>query len=263
MARKPLIVGNWKMHTNVEQALHLSRGILHGLQDKRWEVETVLCSPLPWLVPVEAALGRSQKLQLGAQDASTGAFGAETGVVSLGMLKPHITYVIVGHSERRLANLDTHVTINAKLRDALKRGITPILCVGEFVALYSEKRRRGRPTKLEAESNILMQLRRALKDIPAALLGKLVVAYEPVWAIGTGTAASPEYAGKTIRRLRRTLVRYAGKRRAEKIRILYGGSVNAKNAPDYAAVKGIDGALVGGASLEIDQFLDIVQAFAS
>ncbi|MBI4032312.1 triose-phosphate isomerase [Candidatus Berkelbacteria bacterium] len=261
MARRPLIVGNWKMQTNVEEALHLGRGILHALQDKRWELDVAICPPLPWIVPVEAALGRSQKLQLGAQDATPGAFGAETGNVSLGMLKPHVQFVIVGHSERRLSG-ESHQTINAKLRDALKRGITPILCVGEFVALYENKRKRGRPTKLEAESNIAMQLRRALREISPTVLGKLVVAYEPVWAIGTGNAASPEYAGKMIRKLRRTLARIAGKRRADKIRILYGGSVNAKNAADYAAVKGIDGALVGGASLDIDEFVGVVQAFS-
>lgn len=260
MARKPLVVGNWKMQTSVEEALHLSRGILHGLQERKPQIDVAICPPLPWIVPVEAGLGRSQLLQLGAQDASPGLYGAQTGHVSLGQLRPHIQYLIAGHSERRLAG-ESHQAINAKVLDALKRGITPILCVGEFVPLYSEKRKRGRPTKLEAESNISMQLRRALRDVSPTVISKLVVAYEPVWAIGTGNAASPEYASLMIRKLRRTLTRIAGKRRADKIRILYGGSVTAKNAPEYAIAKGIDGALVGGASLDTDEFVEIATAF--
>lgn len=259
--RKPLVVGNWKMNLTAERAMSLARSVSQQIDGLGEKVDVVIAPALPWLIPVEGVLGRSAKVALGVQDADTGVIGAQTGSVSMGMLKPHVDYVIIGHSERRLAHKDTHQTINAKILDALKRGLTPIVCVGEFVHLYDTKRKRGRPTKLEAESNIFMQIRRALKDVPEGDISKVVVSYEPVWAIGTGEAADPEYVAQVVRKLRRTVSRLGGKRRAARMRVLYGGSVTAKNASDYASLKEIDGVLVGAASLDAKAFGKIAQAF--
>lgn len=264
MARTPLVIGNWKMHTTLEEAAHLAGAVKRGIAEITG-VEVAIAPPLPWLVPVGLSLGSQKKLKFAVQDASPGMVGPETGTVSFGMMVPYVAYAIVGHSERRLSNLDTHETINAKLRDAQKRGITPVLCVGEFVQLYSQKRKRGRPTKLEAASNIFMQLRKALRGVKESDLGKLVITYEPVWAIstsGTGQSADPAYANLMARKLRRSYARLAGQRRAGSIRILYGGSVSAANAAAYAAQPHIDGALVGAASLDANNFVQIIQQFA-
>lgn len=260
--RKPLVVGNWKMNLTAEKAMSLARSIAKQVDGLGEKVDVVLAPALPWLLPVEGVLGRSTHAMLGVQDADAGVVGAQTGSVSMGMLKPHASYVIIGHSERRLARKETHQTINAKIIDALKRGLTPIVCVGEFVHLYDTSRKRGRPTKLEAESNIYMQIRRALKDVPEGDISKVVVSYEPVWAIGTGEPADPAYVSQVVRKLRRTVARLGGKRRATRMRVLYGGSVTAKNARDYASLKEIDGVLVGAASLDAKAFGKIVATFA-
>lgn len=254
---RPLIVGNWKMHTTLREAQKLSESIVHGA--KQFRSQVVLCPPLPWLVSV-AEETKGTGVKIGVQDAAPGEFDAQTGNVSLGMIAPYTDYVILGHSERRLAGLDTDKTINAKVLDALKRGLTPIICVGEFIHLYENKRPRGRPRRIEAASNVVVQLRRALADVKRVDLKKIVIAYEPVWAIGGTEAATPEYAAKIIVRLRRTIARLGSKATAAVVPILYGGSVNPENAAALLSQKQIDGLLVGRASLKSDQFTAIVAA---
>jgi len=258
--RTPLVVGNWKMHTTREEAVALTRVVAREVAELK-HVEVVVCPPTPWIVPVSDSLKGRSPVLLGAQNALPGMDGAETGSTSIGMLAPYIHYLIVGHSERRMRSRDTYATIAEKVRDTLRRGLTPILCVGEFIPLYQEKRKRGRPTKAEAASNIFMQLRKAIAGLKKQDIGRIVVAYEPVWAIGSGNAATPEYAAKMVKSLRRSLARQSDKATAAKVRMLYGGSVTATNAKGFAAAPGIDGVLVGGASLKAEPFGAIVKAF--
>mgnify|MGYP001606818018 CR=1 len=260
--RLPLVVGNWKMNTTREEAVALAKEI------ERWivglhPVETVIAPPTPWIVPVVDSFKGKPITKIAAQNAMAGTTGAETGSTSIGMLAPYIQYLIVGHSERRTSKRDTYASINDKIKDALKRGLTPIVCVGEFVPLYQAKRKRGRPTKEQAASNIFMQLRRAISGLKRPELSRLVIAYEPVWAIGSGNAATPEYAAKMIRSLRRSVARQSDKTTANKVRILYGGSVTGSNAKSFAKATGVDGVLVGGASLNAESFVAIVNAFAT
>lgn len=257
--RTALVVGNWKMHTTKEEAVALTKEVLKvadGLP------ELVLCPPMPWLVPVSDLVRGKRGIALGVQNAVAGMDGAQTGSTSIGMIAPYAQYLIVGHSERRQSKRDTYASINEKLRDALKRGLTPILCVGEFVPIYQAKRKRGRPTKDEAASNIFMQLRKAIAGVKKTEMSRIVVAYEPVWAIGSGNSATPEYAMKMVKALRRSIARQSDKPTAAKVRILYGGSVTATNAKGFAAAQGIDGVLVGGASLNAGTFGKIASAFA-
>lgn len=260
--RLPLVVGNWKMNTTREEAVKLAKDIAKG-SDAIMRVDIALCPPTPWIVPVADSLKDVKHIGLGAQNALPGLSGAETGSTSIGMLAPYIQYLIVGHSERRVAKRDTYHTISEKVRDALKRGLSPILCVGEFVPLYQAKRKRGRPTKEQAASNIFMQLRKAIAGIKRPDMARLTIAYEPVWAIGSGTAATPEYAAKMIKALRRSVARQSDKTTAKRVRILYGGSVTAGNAKAFASAPGIDGVLVGGASLTASTFLKIADAFSA
>ncbi len=260
--RKPLIVGNWKMNLNLDQATDLAGELKRTLTDLGGAIDVVICPPLPWLLPVELMLGRSQRIQLGVQDAVPGTTGAQTGSVSLGMLKPHIQYVLVGHSERRLTGDDTHVSINATILDALKRGITPILCVGEFVHLYDRKRVRGRPTKIEAQSNVFAQVRLALRGVGREQLSRVVIVYEPVWAIGSSQPADPDYVAIMATTLRRAVAKAGTKRIAANTRILYGGSVSDTNAATFAAIPGVDGVLIGRASLSATNFAAIARAFS-
>lgn len=260
--RNPLVIGNWKMNLTLEQASVLARKLKAELGETRIDTEVVICPPMPWLVPVEATLGRSERIKLGVQDGQPGMFGSDTGSVSLGMLKSHIDYVLVGHSERRLAGLDSQNSINATILDALKRGITPVLCVGEFVHLYDRKRVRGRPTKIEAESNIFAQVRHALKGVKKEQLSRVVIAYEPVWAIGSKEPADPAYVAVMATTLRRAVAKQGTKRIAANTRILYGGSVSAANAAQFSNLEQVDGLLVGRSSLDANEFVAIIKAFS-
>lgn len=259
--RQPLIVGNWKMNLTLDQATDLASELKQTFASVRDSIDVVICPPLPWLVPVELILGRSQKIQLGAQDAVPGSTGSQTGDVSLGMLAPHIEYVLVGHSERRLAGAGSDKAINATILDALKRGITPILCVGEFVHLYDRKRVRGRPTKIESQSNVFAQVRQALKGVKKEQLSRIVIAYEPVWAIGSAEAADPAYVAVMATTLRRAVAKAGTKRIAANTRILYGGSVTPENVDQFAQLEQIDGVLVGRSSLSATDFVAIAKAF--
>ncbi|MBX3002520.1 MAG: triose-phosphate isomerase [Anaerolineales bacterium] len=252
MARTPLIAGNWKMNKTVGEALRLVEEMLPGLHAVQG-VETLLCPPAMALMPV-AALLEGKGVALGAQNLHWEADGAFTGELSARMLAEFCQYVIVGHSERRALFGDTDLNVHRKLVAALAAGLTPVLCIGETL----EQNEAGRAAEV-----LSGQLRAALEgvDIPSAQA--LVVAYEPVWAIGTGKAASPEPINTLLRNVvRPTLAGLLGQAVADEVRVLYGGSVNAGNAGEYFAQPEVDGALVGGASLKAADFVAITQAAA-
>lgn len=249
--RRPIIAGNWKMHTTYEEAQRLAGQLLPALA-AYGQVERVLIPPFPWIVPL-ADLVAGRGLELGAQNCAIEDEGAFTGEVSARMIAPFCTYVIVGHSERRHILGETDQVVAGKLRAVLRNGLRPILCVGELL----EEREQG-----AAEAVVERQLRSALVSLAAEDIERTIIAYEPVWAIGTGHAATPDDAQAMAKWVRAVLTELAGATTARRVRIQYGGSVNADNAAGFLALDDIDGALVGGASLKADQFTAIVAAAA-
>jgi triosephosphate isomerase len=250
--RMPLCVGNWKMFGTLAEARPLATGVRDGLRRTK-DVETVLCPPFTALQAVgEVLVGSS--VVLGAQNCHPEPSGAHTGEIAPPMLAElGCRYVILGHSERRREAGETDELINRKVRSALAHGLTPILCVGET----AEERRQGLTfTTVEG------QLRAGLADVPAEAIAGLVLAYEPVWAIGTGANATPSQAAEVHGYLRGLLSELASKDAASAIRIVYGGSVKGENAELLAAESEIDGALVGGASLNAQGFVTIVKKTA-
>ncbi|MDO8567815.1 MAG: triose-phosphate isomerase [Dehalococcoidales bacterium] len=244
--RLPLIAGNWKMNTTVAEAVELVKAMLPGL-DKVGNVERLVCPPFVSLHAVSQIL-RGGPVKLGAQNVFYEPKGAYTGEISPLMLAGLCEYVIIGHSERRQYFKETGKIVNKKIAAALKANLKPILCVGEKL----EENEAGR-----TDAVITAQLRSSLADIDTP--GSLVIAYEPIWAIGTGRAATGEQANQTISLIRRNIARKFGNRVAEEMRILYGGSVNAANTAEFIRQPDIDGALIGGASLKAAEFLSIVQ----
>ncbi len=251
--RTPLVAGNWKMHKTVEEARHLIWAMLEPLQAVEG-VERVICPPFTALLPV-ANLLMGTDLRVGAQNMHWAEEGAYTGEISPRMVAEWAQFVILGHSERRAYFAETDETVRRKVRAALAHDLTPIVCVGETLA----QREAG-----ETEAVVRGQLLAALEGLTAAQAARVVVAYEPIWAIGTGRAATPEDAQQVIGGvLRAALAAAFGEPTAQAVRILYGGSVKAHNAAGFFAQPDIDGALVGGASLDPQQFPAIVQAAAN
>ena len=250
--RMPLCVGNWKMFGTLAEARPLATGVRDALRRTK-DVETVLCPPFTALPAVGEILAGST-VGLGAQNCHCEPSGAHTGEIAPPMLAElGCRYVILGHSERRRELGETDELINRKLRGALAHGLTPILCVGET----AEERRQGLTfTTVEG------QLRAGLTEVPAEAIAGVVLAYEPVWAIGTGANATPGQAGEVHGYLRGLLSELASKDAASAIRIVYGGSVKPENAELLAAESEIDGALVGGASLNAQGFVNIVKKTA-
>ena len=248
--RVPIIAGNWKMNTNIEEAIALVREMKGGLE-RVGGVEKVLCPPFVSLAPLRDLLAGST-IGLGAQDLYFEEKGAYTGEVSPLMLAGLCQYVIIGHSERRQYFGETDELVNKKLRAALKFGLKPIVCVGERL----EENEAGR-----TEEVVTRQVKGALAGIDAPQ--ELVIAYEPVWAIGTGRAATEEQANATIGLIRQVTSGLYGKRFAQDMRIQYGGSVTGANAAGLMSQPEIDGALVGGASLKATEFLSIVEQSAN
>jgi triosephosphate isomerase len=244
--RVPLIAGNWKMNTTVDEAIELVNELRHGL-DEIANVEKALCPPFVSLAPVRELL-KGTSIKLGAQNVYFEPKGAYTGEVSPLMLAGLCEYVIIGHSERRQYFNEDGGLINKKIRAATAVGLKPILCVGERL----EENEAGR-----TEAVVSGQLESALAGID--YLDSLAIAYEPVWAIGTGKAATGEQANGTIAFIRQTVARLAGETVAADTRILYGGSVTAANATEFMQQPEIDGALVGGASLKAAEFISIVR----
>jgi len=246
--RKPLIAGNWKMHKTPEEARAFASQLLEELKEER-EVEVVVAPPFVSLLPVKEALGDGP-IKLAAQNVHWEREGAFTGEVSPLMLKEvGCEYVIVGHSERRGYFGETDEVVNRKVKALLDVGLKPILCVGETL----KEREEGKTFKV-----VEVQVRGGLKDLEAEEGKELVVAYEPVWAIGTGRTATPHQAQEVQAFIRKLLGGLFGEV-AREIRILYGGSVKPENIAELMAEEDIDGALVGGASLKVDSFVKIVR----
>jgi triosephosphate isomerase len=247
--RKPIVAGNWKMNKTLEQAIALVQELLPGLQAVP-EVEIVLCPPFTSLMVLSAQLADSG-IGLGAQNMHWEASGAYTGEIAPLMVKDFCHYVIIGHSERRQYFAETDETVNKKLKAALAVGLTPIVCVGETLAEYDAGITKDVVTR---------QVLQGFKEIDPAQANQIVVAYEPVWAIGTGKAATSDGANAVHRDyIRPALAKLWGTAIAQGIRIQYGGSVTAANAAELFNMSDIDGALVGGASLKPD-FIKIVEA---
>jgi triosephosphate isomerase len=248
--RTPFVAGNWKMNKTVAEARALVSEMTPALRAVKG-VEKVLCPPFMALVPV-AALLQGTDIGLGAQDLYWEAKGAFTGQVSPGMVAEFCQYAIIGHSERRAYFGETDETVNKKIVAAFSAGLTPIVCIGETLSEYES----GRTAEV-----VSLQIRAGLKALPADLAPKLVVAYEPVWAIGTGRASTAVDANVVIRdHIRKPLAEMFGVETAQSIRILYGGSVTPANAAEFFGQTDIDGALVGGASLKLEDFVRITQA---
>ncbi len=246
--RTPLVVGNWKMHLTLAEAHALVRQLL-GVGDE--SVEVVVCPPFTALASI-TPLVKGTAIGLGAQNLFWEAQGAYTGEISPAMLTDAgCRYVIIGHSERRTLFGETDETVQKKLAAALAQGLTPIVCIGETLA-----EREGNRT-FEV---LTRQLEGGLKGFGEAEVKPLVMAYEPVWAIGTGRNATPSLAQEAHRFIRRQLAKRFGAATAEALRVLYGGSVNAGNAAGLMRQADVDGALVGGASLNAEAFAAIVKA---
>jgi triosephosphate isomerase len=244
---KQLIAGNWKMNASLAGSEALVRAVLDGLGTPACDV--AVCVPAPYLAPVQAWLRGQDALKLGAQDVSSHAAGAFTGEVSADMLRDFATrYCIVGHSERRQYHAESDVIVAEKAQRALAAGITPIVCVGETLA-----EREGGHT----EEVVRRQLA-AVVHLNGHCITEVVVAYEQVWAIGTGKTATPEQAQHVHAVLRAQL--QAASAHADRIPLLYGGSMNASNAASLLAQPDINGGLIGGAALKPADFLAIVAA---
>src|SRR6476620_2478710 len=248
MARKPLIAGNWKMNLNHLEAIALVQKIAFSLPAKYFDkVDVTVIPPFTDIRSVQTLVeGDKLLLTYGAQDVSAQDSGAFTGEISGSMLaKLGCTFVVVGHSERRTLHGETNETVLAKTKAALKNGLTPIVCIGEGL----EIREAGDHVAYNVD-----QLKGSLAGLSTDQIAKVVIAYEPVWAIGTGRVASAADAQEVCAAIRKELAELASVDVAASVRVLYGGSVNAKNVGEIVAQEDVDGALVGGASLDAEQF---------
>jgi triosephosphate isomerase len=250
--RQPFVAGNWKMNKTVAEALALVQEMLPALQAVT-AVERVLCPPFIALAPVSHQLAGTE-IGLGAQNLYWESSGAYTGEVSPAMVKEFCQYVIIGHSERRAYFGETDETVNRRLKAALQLDLVPIVCVGETLA----ENEAGQTVDV-----ITRQVRLGLQGLSVEQAGKIVVAYEPVWAIGTGRAAYGVDANRVVGEfIRPVLQELYGQPLAQATRVLYGGSVKSDNAAEFFSQPEIDGALVGGASLKTSEFIKITQAAA-
>jgi triosephosphate isomerase (TIM) len=248
VSRKPLIAGNWKMNLNHFEAIALVQKIAFSLPDKYFDkVDVAVIPPFTDLRSVQTLVdGDKLRLTYGAQDVSQHDSGAYTGEISGAFLaKLGCTYAVVGHSERRTYHHETDELVAAKAAAAFRHGITPIVCIGEHL----EVREDGG----HVEHNV-DQLRGSLAGLTPEQIGQVVIAYEPVWAIGTGRVASAADAQEVCKAVRDALGKLCTPQAAASVRVLYGGSVNAKNVGEITAQEDVDGALVGGASLDGEQF---------
>lgn len=248
--RPPLIAGNWKMNTTADSAVALAEGIVAGLPAGDG-ADVLVAPPFPYLAAVKRALGESGVV-LAGQNASPESPGAYTGEVAVEMLADvGCSHVILGHSERRHVLGEDDAFINRKVQAVLAGNLGAILCVGE---LLEEREAEQTEAVLDA------QMAGGLADVTANQMANVVIAYEPVWAIGTGKTASPDQAGAAHSHLRKWLADQYNAEVAAATRILYGGSVKPENAGELLAIEDIDGALVGGASLKAESFLGIINA---
>lgn len=249
--RKPIIAGNWKMHKTVEEAVEFTRSVRRSLNSIDG-ADSVICPPFI-AIPALADVLRASKIGLGAQNMHFDESGAYTGEISPRMLLPYCQYVILGHSERRAYYNENDDSVNKKVRTALEMGLTPIICVGESL----EQNEAG-----ETHNFVSGQVIAAFKGLTSVEAGKCIIAYEPIWAIGTGRSASPEGAGRIIGlTVRGAISSLFDEKTAQSIRVQYGGSANPENIGDFMSHPDIDGALVGGASLK-PGFVEMVRIAA-
>ena len=245
--RKPIIAGNWKMNMTPSQAKELVTDLIPLVKDAACDV--VVCPPYVDIALV-AELVKGTNIQVGAQNIHWAEKGAFTGEISAAMLKEAgAAYAIIGHSERRQYFGEIDATVNSRAKAALAAGIVPIICVGESL----EQRENG-----ETDAVVSGQVKADLADIPGEAVAGLVIAYEPIWAIGTGKTATDEQANETIGLIRETIASLYGQAVADQVRIQYGGSMNPKNVKGLMAQAQIDGGLIGGASLKAPDFAQVV-----
>ncbi|MDA2962949.1 MAG: triose-phosphate isomerase [Actinomycetota bacterium] len=254
--RKPLMVGNWKMNLNHLEAIAVAQKLVYSLSDKDYNaVDVAIMPPFTDIRSIQTLIdGDRLRLTYGAQDLSPEASGAFTGDISASMLhKLGCTYVLVGHSERRAIHGESDSLVNRKLKAALAHGMLPILCVGEELSV----RESGAHV-----SHVIRQIRAGLESLAKPELKKIVIAYEPVWAIGTGKVATPEDAQEVCAAIREEIENIASPEIAAAMRILYGGSVKPSNVAEIMAKPDVDGALIGGASLDPEELANIVRFYA-
>jgi len=252
--RKKLVAGNWKMNTDSKSGVELAKAVATAAGNGHDKVDVLICPPFVYLMTIAQAISGSA-VKLGAQNCYFEKPGAFTGETAVPMIKDvGAGYVILGHSERRHVLHETDELINRKMIAVLEGGLIPVFCVGE---LLSE--REGNKTEAVLDT----QLKQGLAGISESQLGQVVIAYEPVWAIGTGKTASPEQAEEAHAYIRSWLAKHYSQAAADKMQILYGGSVKSDNAKELMAKPNVDGALVGGASLKAADFVGIIDAAKS
>jgi triosephosphate isomerase len=247
MPRTPIVAGNWKMNTNAASARELLEAIAAGNPDSVTNVEKIVCPPFVYL-PLASDILDASSVKVGGQDLHWEEKGAFTGEVSGPMLRDYAEYVIIGHSERRAYFGDTDEWVNRKLKAALSHGLIPIVCVGEIL----DQRNAGQTLDV-----LKTQIAGALDDV--SLGPTAIIAYEPVWAIGTGVAATSADAQEAIAFIRGQVAELQGHAIADAIRILYGGSVTPANIAEYVGLPDVDGGLVGGASLVAASYLEMIR----
>jgi triosephosphate isomerase (TIM) len=249
MARKKFIAGNWKMNTTLDEARALAKGLVDAIGSSS-DVDVAVCPPYTNLSAVYEII-KGSSIKLGAQDVHWEAKGAFTGKISCAMLKSvGVTYVIIGHSEQRSYFHETDETVNKKVKAALAAGLLPIVCVGETL----DERKKGLLTTV-----VERQVKGAFSGISEADALKCTIAYEPVWAIGTGEVATPQQANEAHAFIRKVMTSIYNKTAADAIRIQYGGSMKADNAKSLLALSDVDGGLIGGAALKVPDFLGIIR----
>ncbi|MEN0005773.1 MAG: triose-phosphate isomerase [Bacteroidota bacterium] len=251
MSRKSIVAGNWKMNKTYQEGRDLTRAIVSGLQPS--DVGVVLCTPFIHLNSMGSAIKDISNLSLGAQNCHQAASGAYTGETSATMLASvGVEYVIIGHSERRAYFHESDELLASKVDAALGSGLKPIFCCGEPLEVREADGQ---------EALVSKQVEQALFHLSTEEMGQIVIAYEPVWAIGTGKTASPEQAQEMHAHIRKLVAVKYGAAVADNLTILYGGSVKPKNAKEIFAKADVDGGLIGGASLKAEDFLAIVESF--
>lgn len=249
--RKPFVAGNWKMNTDVHSSVKLAQGVVSGCKNVVDKVDVAVCPPFVYLQQVSTAL-QSSHIALGSQDVYFEQKGAFTGEISSAMLKDvGCAYAICGHSERRHVIGETDELINKKVHAAILGGLLPILCVGELI----EERKANKTAEV-----VTRQMKKGLAGLTPEKMSAVTIAYEPVWAIGTGLTATPQQAQEVHALIRKLVAEMYDRKIADEIRIQYGGSAKPDNAGELMAQEDVDGLLVGGASLKADDFVAIVKA---
>lgn len=256
--RKTYVMGNWKMNTSISDAMAIAGGVMRNGENNR-NVNTAFFPPSLWLVPLKE---RYNTILLGAQNVNDHLSGAYTGEISVEMLRGIAKYVLIGHSERRAMFNEDDATVNSKLKTVLQAHLLPVVAVGEEEALEISGKKQEQINSAVAKSRLGRSLVASTRGLSAPDWERTIIAYEPVWAIGTGRSASGHYAASIIVALRELIASKAGRKVARKISILYGGSVTRHSAADFAQSRSIDGVLVGGASLKVSEFSGIIDVFS-